>query len=455
MRVNLSKSIQISELCWLFHISRPTCDKSIWNIVTNSKEVTEGSLFIALRGKEQDGHCYIQDAIKRGATAILCEEYSEKNIPTHIAVLQVENTVWALGKLASYYKKNLHAKTIAITGSVGKTTTRFLLEQMLRKKYIVHATKDNENNELGVPLTILSAPLNTEILLLEMGMNHKGEIHRLSVIAKPDTAIITTVGHAHIGHLGSVDDIIRAKLEIADGMNGGDLFLPDDISCNLSNSHVRTWTLGTRDTANYRLDTNNLAINFPQGNAIFLNEKFTPYPFARAALSASAICDKLHFSREEIGEYLACCSFPCGRLTEDRHRGILYVDDAYNASPESMREALLFTSSKKGEKHAVLGDMLELGHMTESAHFAIGKLLSSLSFSHIWLVGEYADFIKNGAVHYGMPAHKISITTKEKALFDLKDTLTEGCILLVKGSHKNELSLFLKELQKEMEKELS
>ena len=454
MRVRLSKSIHISEICRLFHISCAVKDCHIWNVVTNSTEATEGSLFVALRGEQQDGHCYIEDAIKRGATAILCEEHNE-TIPLKTTIIHVENTVWALGKLASYYKASLDAKTIAITGSVGKTTTRFLLEQLLTKKHIVHATKDNQNNELGVPLTILSAPSSTEILLLEMGMNHKEEIHRLSVIAKPDMAIITAVGHAHIGHLGSVDDIARAKLEIIDGMDEGHLFLPDNIIYIPAKMHIRTWTLGVTDTANYRLDTNKNAIVFPKGNLIFLTEKFTPYPFARAALSASAICDRLDFSREEIEEYLALCSFPQGRLTEEVHNGILYIDDAYNASPESMREALLFTATKNGEKYAVLGDMLELGHITESAHFAIGKLLSSLSFSHIWLVGEYADFIKNGAVQNGMPAQKISIATKSQALYDLKRTLSDGCTLLVKGSHKNKLSLFLKELQKEKRKETS
>ena len=235
----------------------PEIDISVSGISLNSNELQEGDLFVAINGKKADGHEFALQASKKGAVAILCE----KECPSNAHLLKVSNVVHSLGILASHHCSKHRHKTIAITGSVGKSSTCAFLGSILERAYKVHRTENNYNNEIGVPLTMLSIKEETEILILEMGMNHRGEIKNLSTIAKPDIAMITNIGSAHIGLLGSKEEVLNAKCEIVFGMKrSGILLVPyEENTLKKIHPNVKTFSLKNKDADYFFHFKSNLA----------------------------------------------------------------------------------------------------------------------------------------------------------------------------------------------------
>lgn len=363
--------------------------KPITHITTDSREASEGDLFFPIKGKYQDGNNYTNDAISRGA---------------YVAP-------FSLLKFASDYKKRLPRliHTVAITGSVGKTTTKEFLRRISEKQYTTHATDGNYNNEIGLALSILTAPEETEVLILEMGANAPGEISRLSKCAEPSVAVITNVGSAHIGNFGSKEKIAEAKLEIRDGLGRGRLIVPygepllsgfSDISYS-SNSLWARVSLKTQRNGSVNLfikGRHRLGAYFSLSGS-HLNECLAA---ALAAADAIGVCDEC--IRRGIEDIDGSCI---------RHKIIklddFYIfDDCYNASLESVLATLnLFLSLGYKEKSVCLGDIYELGEHSEKIHREIGKAIAPSGISRLYLMGNECRFIMDEAIRAGFPAERI------------------------------------------------
>ena len=457
MRVELSHPLTKKELTKIFPnaILSPNNTPSE-NITTDSREASKGSLFFALHGEKASGENYICDAATRGACGVVCTAPPKEKHP-FVDYYTVTDTLLALGKLAEFYKGLFQLKTVAITGSVGKTTTRTVLSHILSSKFLVHSTEGNYNNQIGLPMTVLGTPKSTEVLLLEMGMNHKGEIGYLSKIGKPDVGLVTAVGHAHVGEVGSLEDIYKAKMEITQGICGGALLLPDNMPHYFDFSEVKQYLCGTTKQANFRLEKEENCVVLPQRNRVRICHKNKSFPFLWSSLFAIAAAHILGMTGEEIESILPSCPTPKSRLERIDLAGICIIDDAYNASPESMQAALSFTSENrgKGKLCALLGDMLELGHMAEKCHFDTGKTLGQLGFDEIWLTGQYAPFVKEGAVRFGIPQKKIHIGTLDENVSHIANFLCPEDTLLIKGSHQSGVWRAVDMLKKRYKKELS
>jgi len=453
MKADLSFPYATEELHRLFPVMGNPENRIIDSVVTNSKEVRKGSLFVALRGGKTDGHEYLWDAVSKGASAVLTE-MPLIDCPEGVVQFLTDDTVKALGKLAAMHKSRFGVKTVGITGSVGKTTTRTFLSSMLGSRFRVHQTEGNCNNHIGLPMTILQMPKDTEILVLEMGMNHKGEIGHLSKVAKPDVGVITNVGHAHMGQFERTEEIYSAKLEITEGIQGGVLLLPDNMYYYLRYFGLKEYLCGESESADYKLKKGASSIVFPSGKEVLVRQKSNAFPFRWAALFSAAVCDLFGFCAEETERLLPLCPFPKSRLEDRWMDGIHIIDDAYNASPESMREALLYTGQFPKRRMAFLGDMLELGTASKTYHREMGRHLAELDFDRVWLVGDYAPYTKEGAIEMGMAKKNIYIGDMESCISDLAYILQEGDTLLIKGSHGSGLWNAAEKLLEKRKKEM-
>ncbi len=413
-------------------------ERFVKRICTDSRECQPGDIFFALEGKRLDGNKFIPDAIRRGA------------IPVGRGVgrygIRVSSGEEALLSCASYYKNTLPhlIHTVAITGSVGKTTTKEFLKCLCSRKYKTHATWRNYNNGIGAAMTVLSAPSDTEVLILEFGMNHKGEIGRLSSAFAPNSAVITKIGSAHIGHLGSLENIAKAKLEITDGLRGR-LFLPFEealLSTNYRNVKHFSSKSPLADVSVVKNSFNQLEL-YTGGelNSIFdFQNKADHFLECLSAAIISAIEIGI-----EPGEIIkGICD-----INDDsfRHKilkstlGYTILDDSYNASYESVRSALDMMNGIAGVKrrNILLGDILELGDMSYDIHYSVGRLASFYGLHYLFLLGEYAEAVFDGAVRGGFDKERVFIlndlSSPEKISEFIKSKMQADDIILVKGSH--------------------
>ncbi|MBO5756013.1 MAG: UDP-N-acetylmuramoyl-tripeptide--D-alanyl-D-alanine ligase [Clostridia bacterium] len=402
-------------------------------LVTNASEVLPGDLFCALKGKV-DGHAFIGEAIARGASLVLCENAQPQNLPT----LTVKSTYAALGDWAEAALHRRRKTVIAITGSVGKTTLKNTLSAFLSSVSPTHATVENQNNALGVPFTVLSAPLDTRYLVAECGSNHPGEIAYLSRILHPNIAVVTCIGHAHVGAFGSREGIAREKLSIADHMApGGALFLPfgETLTASLSpaaytrsfvklpsEAERRKWGIEESDVAALWAFSYTKAIG-----------RYLGLPFDGQA-------KRLHLAASSRRKLFA-------------EKEILWIEDCYNASPESVYAALIFLSSHRGGRVAILGDMLELGERATAMHRAMGKL-AALSADRCFFFGEYAEEYAKGAMEAGATRLERSrrrySVLKGDALQMARSVLPQlkkGDTVLAKASHALHAEILLHQIK--------
>ena len=417
-----------------------TPDDVISEITTDSRKAEKNVLFIPLKGEKADGHDFIASALENGAVSI-----TEREVDACGTLIKVKDTRKALGDIARYYKMKYPVLSLSITGSVGKTTTKDLVYSVIAQKYKTHKTPNNFNNDIGVPLTIFGIEKEHEAAVIEMGMNHFGEISYLADIARPDSAIITNIGMSHIENLGSQDGIFRAKMEITEQftdkntlfVNGDNKFLK---SISDKPYKVVKFGLGSdndiyaKDIVNNGLKGTEFTVVYPGGE--FRCEVCQPGEH-NIYNALAAVCAGLNFGVSEEG--IACglreCVYTASRLEITEHSGMEIINDCYNSSPDSVRAALkVMAYTLKVRKVAILGDILEMGEYAKDAHFELGKTVKELGADVLVTAGENAQHIADGAREAGM-TNVVSYPTTDALKADVRSIVKSGDCILVKASH--------------------
>ncbi len=412
----------------------------------DTRTIQPGQLFLALKGA-RDGHDFIPQAIEKGAAAVLCER-CDGDYPAIV----VEDTRIALGKIANGERHRVGMKVVGVTGSVGKSTTKEMISTVLESTYRTAKTPANHNNDIGMPMGILSMPEDTEVAVLEMGMNHFREMAYLSEIGQPDIAVIVNIGTMHIEHLGTQEGILKAKLEILEGMkanapvllNGDDKFLKT-AACG---DHPVTY-FGVGDNCTVRgldpeISTGCVSFRVKTTGLEFpLELPVEGEHFVCDALAAVAVGLQLGVEPLKIQESLSNFRNMAGRQEIYEKDGFTIISDCYNAGPESMAAALKVLGRQKGRKIAVLGDMLELGSCTQAEHYKVGRIAAEQAD---WLMayGPNSARMQKGALTGGMVGGKARFFTDRKQLvLELKRLARPGDVLLFKGSRGMHMELAL------------
>ncbi len=391
-------------------------NRTVSRVETDSRTIHPGSLFIPLVGERFDGHAYINAALEGGAAGCFTQRERDSYLPGKFYI-KVKSTHRALRDLAKYYKKKFSVPVIAITGSVGKTTTKDMVAAVLGEKYSVLKTEGNLNNDIGVPMTLLRLKPEHQIAVLELGMNHAGEIDYLSAIVEPDLILMTNIGDSHIEHFGSREKILEAKSEIfhhakpeAPAIINGDDPLLNTLPGKLpQHPFVR---VGAAQGLDYRAvdlvsdgkSRITCTVKTPDGDfpvEIPALGDHMIYP----TLMAAAVGRRFGLTAREIADgvlHFAPTKMRMNILT--RGDDITILNDTYNANPQSMRAAVEVLSNAKGEyKIAVLGDMFELGPLAPALHAGIGEYLAKAGIDCLVAVGELSKHIYDAAKAAGVP----------------------------------------------------
>jgi UDP-N-acetylmuramoyl-tripeptide--D-alanyl-D-alanine ligase len=423
------------------------------SVAVDSRAVTHGSVFFALAGERSDGHAYGDQAVDAGARLLVVSRGDAVSGAAHerrgVAVIQVADTLAALQDLAAWYRAGLRATVVGISGSTGKTTSKDLLTAVLQDRFDVVSTLGNRNNEIGLPLTVLTASDSTDVLVTEMGMRGLGQIARVAEIAQPHIGLITNVGTSHIELLGTQDAVASAKGELVRAvpetgavfLNGDDAF-SDVLALDARAPVVRYGVGDSCDVCaeHVRIDESGYA-HFELVSAQGRVPTRLPIPGRHNvynALGAAAIALHLGQEIDAVATALGTAAVSGMRMELiESAAGVTILNDAYNANPSSMRAAVetLRTVETAGSRIAVLGDMAELGSLSEIAHFEIGESVAAANLDHLVTVGERALRIADGARASGMAAERVRpCATSEEAVEVLDDLLERGDVVLVKAS---------------------
>ena len=418
-------------------------DGEILRIVSNSKEVKEGDLFVAVRGERFDGHNFIPDAVQNGCTAILSHEkdkytnHSEKTI-------YVDDTKQAILDIAEYYKTKFNVKTIGVTGSVGKTTSKDFIACVMESKYKTLKSVGNENNEIGLPRTVFNMDKSCEAAVFEMGMSNFGEISKLTKVAKPDVGVITNIGECHLEYLKTRENILKAKMEICEGMKDNSPLIicgDNDLLKDVVSDRLKVIKYGIENSECDIKAENILESERETKFDVVIEEKRYTAKIpsigthnvlnALAAIAVGIECDiNVSESIKALENYQ-----PSGmRQKISEINGVILVEDCYNASPTSVEAAMktFGTMNNNGRKIAVLGDMLELGDISKEAHRNIGDVLSENGIEEAFTFGKEMRACTARAYELGVQA--INYDTKEELITDLLSDIKSGDAIWVKGS---------------------
>ena len=416
----------------------------------DSRRIQRGQLFIALQG-ERDGHDFIPMALSKGAAAVLCSR-CDGDYPAIV----VEDTRIALGDIAREERKRLGMKVVGVTGSVGKSTTKEMIATVLSSRFRVEKTPVNHNNDIGLPMAVLSMPEDTEIAVLEMGMNHFREIAYLASIACPDVAVIINIGTMHIEHLGSQEGILKAKLEILEGMGSdGKVILngDDQLLWNVRQTGVSASYFGIRNPECQILGSNvqekdgKLSFDITYGGKNWKAElALEGQHYVSDALAAVSVGLSFGISGDEICQALSRFQNMAGRQEIIEHEGYTIIKDCYNAGPESMAAALTVLGNRQGRRIAVLGDMLELGMCAAAEHYRVGRIAAEKA-DMVFAYGPNSARVVSGALTGGMPNARTEAFEDVDALVAaLKRVVKAGDVLLFKGSHGMHMEIAVEKL---------
>ncbi len=423
-------------------------DRRFSHVCTDSREADGGTLFVATRGERVDGHTFIKKAQESGCNTFLCE-YIPDDADKNSSFCVVEDSLAAFSSLAKGYRQRGHIDTVAITGSVGKTTTKELTFCVLSEGRNVYHTKGNFNSVIGMPMSLMEVGSECDAAVFEMGMSGFGEIHAMSMTACPVLAMITNIGSSHLEYLGTRENIARAKFEIADGLMPSGVLL-------LNGDEVLLRDLASEGTHDYRVMYASMCSNgdfcaenvrFADGGSYFdvtyenltIKDIFVPAVgnhIVHDALFAAAAGILFGIDGESIKSGLKKYTPEGFRQRIYEKEGITVISDCYNAAPESVRCALDVLASVECKRRiAVLGDMKELGEGTERMHESVGEYLAKKGIDLLFSVGELAEHIARGAVASGMDEGNVmSFLNADAGADALKNTLCCGDAVLFKAS---------------------
>ncbi len=414
--------------------------ESFPDVVTDTRKITPKCVFIALKGEKFDGHDFAVQAVKKGAA---CVVVNRAVTVKDAAAVQVKDTLDAYQRLAAYHRRRFSIPVVAVTGSNGKTTTKDLTAAVLSEKYTTLKTEANFNNEIGLPRTLLQLTPQHQAAVVEMGMRGLGQIKHMASLAMPTLAIVTNVGETHMELLGSIENIARAKCELVEATRDGVVILNADderVKSMRSKARGRALLFGYGKDADVRAIKINAQGEKTQFDCLLCGERahFTLSLAGRHnvynALAAVAAGVALGLNAEQIGRGLSHAEMTDMRLSIGKLRGYTIINDAYNASPASMRSALdVLCDVAKGRKIAVLGDMLELGGMAAAAHESIGRQAAEKKLDAVVTCGELAGKIAQYAKEGGVP-YVFAAQDHAQAAEKLRAFLHSGDTVLFKGS---------------------
>lgn len=419
----------------------------VTSVAFDSRHLQPGGLFIPLTG-EQDGHQFIQSAIDHGAAATLWAQ-DLATAPANFPVIQVANSLTALQTLARYYQTKINPRVVAVTGSNGKTTTKDMIAAILGTQFNVTKTYANFNNEIGVPMTVLSMEPNTEILVVEMGMDRPGQLDFLSKLVTPDVAVITMIGEAHIEFFGTRDKIADAKFEITHGLSDDGAFVYDGdeplLRERVTDLQQRQFTFGRQDSD----DLYATSVSDTATSTSFTTNQWPDLTFTlpmigeynvKNALAALTVANIYRIRPESAQKALATVPLTKNRaewLTSQSGAAIL--SDVYNSNPTAVREVLgaFGQTPVKGRRLVVLGDMLELGDQADALHAGLADALDPQTFAHVYLVGPHMLALQQALAEKApeLPVTHFATDQLADLTATLQATLTPDDQILLKGSH--------------------
>ena len=429
--------------------------QSITRVSTDSRTLQAGDLFVPLRGDNFDGHNFVAQAVERGAAGALVEDTWSGAVPPDFALLRAPDTLVGYQQIAAGYRRSLPLKVIAITGSNGKTSTKDFVAAALGRRFRVTKTEGNFNNHVGLPRTILEADLSHEIAVWEIGMNHPGEIATLAAIARPDAGIITNIGIAHIEFMESQEAIAQEKGALAEAIGEeGVIILNADDSFTESIARRTRAKIVLAGVKNGTLRAEEISqsaagAEFTVFEGAHRCRAQLPVPglhMVQNAILAIAAARAFGLSLEEAAAGLASTPLTKARLQLRGIRGVQFLDDSYNANPESMKAALrtLLELETDGKRIAVLGHMGELGAESGRGHTDVGEAAAAFRVDHLITVGEAAAVISRAARAAGLES-STHVSTAAEAADLLCDLTTPGDLVLVKGSRSARTELVIEE----------
>ena len=434
-------------------------DATVSRVSTDSRTLQAGDLFVPLRGENFDGHKFIQQAAERGAVGAMVEEKWNGNAPAGFALIRVADTLLGYQTLAANYRAALPLKVIAITGSNGKTSTKDFVAATLARKFRVTKTAGNFNNHVGLPQTMLAASRDDEIAVWEIGMNHPGEIAALAKLAAPDIAIITNVGIAHIEFMGSREAIAGEKGALAEAVaaDGTVILNADDqftesiakrtgariVLAGIENGSVRATDISQNATGS----------EFTILEGAHRCRAHLPVPgihMVQNAMLAVAAGRVFNLSLEECAVGLASTPLTKARLQIKEIDGIQFIDDSYNANPDSMKAALrtLMELDSDGRRIAVLGEMGELGAESERGHREVGEAAAQMRIDQLIAVGSTGGGTIARAAEKAGLKKSVAVDSHEKAAELLEKNAAPGDLVLIKGSRAARMERVLEEFTK-------
>lgn len=427
-------------------IFNPDNFNDITSVSIDSRNIGKNCLFIAIKGEKFDGHDFVNQVVKKNAAAVMINKNQQKRFNNlEIPFITVADTTKSLGDVAAAWRSKLNAKVIGITGSAGKTTTKEMLSQILSVKYKVHKTTLNNNNHIGVPLTILSTKSEHQIAVIEQGTNHFGEIKYTANISRPDFALITMIGHSHLEFLNNRNGVLKEKSALLDitYQNGGLVFInnDDDLLNKYGRKFKQKITFGFENKSDYQgtiEEIDNLGkatVSIKYHNKIFsVKLPFSGEQNAKNFLPVYAIAKELKLSDRQILKGIKKIKSVGKRLEIKKMNDVFVINDSYNANPDSMRASLKLLSEMKPtyKKIAILGDMYELGKLSNSFHKKIGQFINQLNIDEVYTVGKFSELIYKAID--GKITFKNHYKEKRNLIKRLNDTSFNKSVVLIKGS---------------------
>lgn len=436
-------------------------EKEVYGCEIDNRRVQPQSLFICIKGERFDGHDFAESAVEEGAVAVMCEK--ELNLPENIAQIIVSDTSKAFLQFANYYRRKFDIPFVGVTGSVGKTTVKDMIHALLSQKNKTLKTEGNLNNQIGLPRTLMELDKTYDYAVIEMGMNHRGEISTLSLISQVDIAVINNIGTSHIGNLGSKENIMKAKLEILDGMKKSSTLIlngDDELLSKYKNEEYKVVFFGidnekaayTAKNIKFEDEYTYYTLCSKQGEFQIKLPAFGKHGVLNS-LAAFSVISELGLDISDYKDGLENFLSTGMREKHIKIGDIMFIEDCYNASPDSVRAAINTLNSKKNHRKIfVFGDMLELGQMSKQAHIDVGIQAAKMDIDMVLCLGVYSELTARSAKENGVKISK-SFDSKTKLAEYLYDNLQSGDVVTFKASRGIKLEQVAKMVYDMMEED--